>query len=160
MLALTIDGFLRNDAHKQSDDGVKIYAGLCEAYRVVLLTDDHPVKAEYWLKSKGLSEHAMVIGHTVLRRNDSLRIDQIDHLRTEGPVGLVIDPDPAVMAYCLSVGIPGMLYLHPQYSRPEFRPDAPAPRSWDQINAELDRQSGLLSQDKRITEDFEKEFED
>lgn len=162
MICVTLDGFVRNRSGNPIPDGLKILAMLCEQYRVAVLTDDLAAAGKRWVEQRNVpTEPAMVIGSDLAVRRDSiLRLDQVDYARTLGPVEFVVDPDPMVIAECMRRGVPGLLYTSPPYSRPEFRPDAPPPRSWDEIQRVLDEQEDLRLKDKRLDQERDQRFGD
>jgi len=65
---------------------------------------------------------------------------------------MYVDADPTVVAEALRMGITSLLFSSPQYSRPEFRPDAPKEiRRWDDIVSERTRQQAMKAVDARFS---------
>lgn len=161
MIAVALDGFLRSDKGIPIDYAIKMFDAMASEFPIAVLADGEVVVTKQWMSLRGLHAYVTILGREVpVRGGETLRQAQIQYLRTLGPVSLVIDPDPATVAWLLSTGTPALLHAHPKYSRPEFRPDAPGIRTWATIMEELDRQAEMLTSDDRLREDrFNGRFE-
>jgi hypothetical protein len=136
---IALNGVLRSDANTPIREGRMLYDALIDAYRVVIMADEPQERAEHWLKQYGVKGYAgLLTPNVMLTDEDPLRPRQIATARALGRVDLVIDADPQVVAHCLEIEIPSLLFLHPKTSRPEWRPDNR--RSWDEITALLEKQ--------------------
>jgi len=134
-------------------DGSALYKSLNENYRVILITDDKD-KSEVWLKMNNLSQKTddiIQIMDTPLGDN---KFRTVDMLRSKGKIDFVITDDLDLSKQLLEVGILTLIFLHPRYVRPEFRPDGrTGAKSWSSITDELDKQQGLYVDDKRLTDE-------
>lgn len=151
MIVVALDGFLRSQSKVPIPHAVKMFANLTQNFPTWVLADGTKLEAEHWLATRGLRDWVGVLGDAIpTRTGETLRQAQVAHLRARGPIELAVDPDPASAAWLVATGTPCLLHLHPSYSRPEFRPDAPGIRTWDEIQAELDRQEKMLVADARL----------
>lgn len=114
--------------------GVLLYAALRTSYKVVILTDSDVEMAATWL-----SRHR-IAGYVSIQPRDSL-----ESLRSAGyAVDLVVDASPDRIAQAMKLGMPGLLFAHPSFARPEFRPDAQRGiREWSVMQEEIDLQASL-----------------
>lgn len=152
---LAIDGVLRDAGGLPLRDGVVLYESLCLSYRVVLASSN-PERDDLWLRAEGLRSHQEVVGipPAFLRGTTGLRRAQAEALLgSGGAVSLVVDADPQVVLEATERGLVSVLYVHPKFSRPEWRPDRDqTPRPWDDLVAEIERQSALASTIKPVNE--------
>jgi hypothetical protein len=120
-----------------------------DSKKVTLLVKDK-VEAERWLKNSGISkfEEIMDYSYITLGENNNLRL--VEYCRSQGKVELVITADIELAKYLLEQGIHTLMFLHPTYIRPEFRPDGRGRKDWDAVVEELDRQQELYADDKRV----------
>lgn len=154
-IAITLDGVFRRitDQNVVNPNGIMLFEGLKQFGRVTFLADGFTrdlAQIEHFLKINRISGY-VGIDLSVLSDGGSIvdrRLVQINRLRRNGPVSIVIEPDPKVAAGLLAEGIPTLLYLHPQYSVPSWRPDYNgSPRRWDDLVAETDRQNTLRAEE-------------
>lgn len=158
-VAMVVDGVLR----QPNDNGVIIqglllYKSLVKDHRVSLIIDSAAKeKVQYWLIMNGLTEHINEIYWDDIDPDDapSRRIAQVGRLRTGGPLGLVFEADTEVATALLNAGIPSMLFIHPQYTHPEHRPEySSGPTPWNELLAEKTRQMEARATDTRLKEIF------
>lgn len=158
MILMTIDGVLRQAGHLSADEtGVLLYQRLCsDKQRVGLLgSSDGPEKDEWFLNTEGLTQHCLYIPYRSEAHptEHGRRIAQISKARASGRVALVVDPDPTVIATLHEDGIPALLYLHPRYTTPEFRPDFKSEaKPWDEMVKVIDYQAELKAKQKPLYE--------
>lgn len=138
--------------------GLRLLVALQTMYKTVLLCDEaDAAPVDHFLAQNNLHDHAYLIlreAWQVGYDHAELRMAQVEHLRgvLSMPVSLVVDPDPRVAAQVMHQGIVGVLFAHPQYQRPEFRPDDDrGVRAWDEIVNEITVQRELKGQDQRLT---------
>ena len=147
---IACEGVLRTPTGAPIPEGIALYAMLCQGYRVVLCLDGPVSEAEHWLISNGFTLHDAVMDHTLAYTGMDLRERHVDVERTKGRVEMLVDPSPERVAMGLRKGITSILFAHPQYARPEFRPDLTRKiRPWESIAAELDAQNEIL-RDQRL----------
>lgn len=148
MILLPIEGVLRQPGGLRPDPtGVLLYRALCSHGRVGLLgSEEGQEKDEWFLNTEELVGHASYI----LYRMDAhptdhgRRVSQISKARAAGHIELVVEPNPEVVATLHEEGIPTLLYLHPKFTNPEFRPDFKSFASpWDDMVKVIDYQAEL-----------------
>lgn len=156
---MTVEGVIRqNNGDGVIHQGQLLYHALASTSKVALVSNSlHEDKVEYWLRINGFRDHAYLF---CARTDDPFevagsRLRQIRSVTdTQHAVDLVIDPDPEIAAALMHEGIPTMLFLHPRYSRPEFRPDHEEEVTpWDRLVAEVDSQALLRTADTRPDND-------
>lgn len=150
-IGFVLDGVLRrlNDQSAISNNGLILFSGLKPWGRVTFLVDGQPSDidmVEHFLKVHRITGH---VGIDIAARSDGVdtvdrRLAQITRLRRTGPINFVIEPDPKIAATLLANGIPTLLYLHPQFTVPSWRPDYNGRlRRWDDLVSETERQVEL-----------------
>lgn len=142
--------------------GIRLLAALSGSYKAVLATDEANAEhVEHWLKQQGLSDF---YGILLVRRpveaeldHTALRMAQFDFVRSLGfSLDMVIDSDPGVVRQVMMRGGVGLLFAHPQYLRPEFRPDSERGlKAWNEIEQEVEQQALLKSGDVRLASLYE-----
>ena len=64
---------------------------------------------------------------------------------------MVVTADLDLATKLLQEGLDTLVFLHPTYLRPEFRPDGrQGVRSWAAIEAEMDKQIEMIKEDPRV----------
>lgn len=152
---LVVEGVLR----QETGDGVIgpgkiLYQALAEIGKVALVSNSlHEDKVEYWLRINGFRDHEYLFP---ARTDDPFevggtRLKQVQSVTaTQHSIDFVVEPDPEIAARLMHDGVPTMLFLHPRYARPEFRPDwEEKVTPWDTLVAEVESQTLLRTADKR-----------
>lgn len=160
-IVLSLDGVLRSDTGDLVTDGLFMYRSMKVLGRVILLTSMDRQMAEVWLMMHNMSDYDELIDSSVaLDPSEKLRHRQLAVARTRGEITMYVDADPSMVAESLRLGITSLLFSSPQYSRPEFRPDAPkGVRRWDDLVGERTRQQALKAADYRLQQDDLASFE-
>lgn len=154
-VAIVVEGILRmpNDS-SVIIPGLLLYKSLVKDHRVSLIFDSSDKeKIQYWLLMNSLVDHVREIYWEDTDPEDCAqrRMNQISRLRRDGPLSLVFESDTDAAAKLLSNGIPSFLFLHPQYTHPEHRPDFKSePRPWSELLAEKTRQREARITDTRL----------
>jgi len=154
-VAIVVNGVLRqpNDS-SVIIPGLLIYKSLVKDHRVSLIIDSAAKeKVQYWLLMNGLTDHVNEIYWEETDPDDdgARRLRQVARLRRQGPLSLVYESDTAVATKLLQAQIPTMLFLHPTYTHPDFRPGpAKEPTPWDSLLAEKIRQQEARATDTRL----------
>lgn len=153
-VVLVLDGVLRREGTNAVNlQGLRLYHALASTGRLAILCGEDVEMAEWFLRSNGLSEHAYLIGEDKRYASSvsGRREYQLSQLRAQGAhVEFVVEPNPDVAAYLFSIGVPVLVYLHPQYSQPSFRPDyGRTATPWDSLQAEIDYQIAMRVKDTR-----------
>lgn len=147
-IVVTVEGVLR-----KLTDGSRIHEGVELVQRlsgegignntIIHLTSGPASEAESWLDAHDIACD-LVLG----ARED--RVLQLRRLRYEWgyPVMLVVEPDPDIAVDLMADGYTTMLFLHPEYAKPEWRPDHEhAMKTWDEI-----RDMRTKDIDRRVTD--------
>lgn len=150
-IGFVLDGVLRRITDSQALDpnGRTLFEGLKGFGRITFLADgfsrDRQV-IEHFLKINRITDY-VDIDITVLSDGPdrvSRRLTQINRLRRTGPISFVVEPDPKIAAALVADGVMTLLYLHPQFTVPSWRPDyIGGVRRWDDLVAETERQETL-----------------
>ena len=135
---VTFDGVLRTSNGAANTDMITVCRSLALHTPIRLMLDGDTGEAERWLESRDLFKLFIgAIPSHVQRRSESLREDQLEAALPSG-VRLVIDNDPAFIAYAMSRNVAGLLYCHPVFMPPEARPDHRL-KPWDALQKEIDK---------------------
>lgn len=154
-VAVVLEGVIAREVGEGTiPQGLRLYAGLMEIYKVALITDREDVEVvRHWLRVNGLDKHPYLITTDLKDPLDpgERRMAQISRLRRAGcAVELLIEPNPQVAAHVMRQGIAVLNYLHPNYSNPRFRPDFREEITpWSDLVEEVERQRALREQDQR-----------
>jgi hypothetical protein len=151
-IVMSLDGVIRADNGDLIPPGLILYRGFHSLGRVILLTELDRVRAEAWCVLHNLADYDELIDQTVVIDPDEpLRLRQLHVARSRAPIDFYLDSDPTWVAKAFEMGITSVLFSHPSYARPEFRPDAPKGiRPWDELVAERTRQQAMIAADKRL----------
>lgn len=156
---VTLDGIIRKTgtAAALNPGGLALYRALATTGRLAILCGTDPENAEWFLRTNGLASHAYVVPESVEAAPTiaGRRRAQISFLRSQGShIEFVIDPDPEVIAALHEDGVPGLLYLHPQFSQPSFRPDYESvAKPWDVLVEKVDYQIRMKAEQVRPEEE-------
>jgi hypothetical protein len=157
-VAMVVNGILRqpNDS-SVIIAGLLIYKSLVKDHRVSLIIDSAAKeKVQYWLLMNGLTDHVNEIYWEETDSEDTAtrRLHQIGRLRRQGPLSLIYESDMEAATKLIQAQIPTMLFMHPTYTHPDFRPGtAKEPTPWDDLLAEKVRQQEARATDTRL-QDF------
>ena len=154
-VVIFMDGVIRKERDQSIImDGAAIYKSFNENYHTILVADDRE-RAEIWLKTNNLAKSLDDIFQIVDTPLDNPPLLTVETLRSRGKLDFVVTSDPELAKDLLEQGITTMLFLHPRYIRPEFRPDGrKGVRSWEKITEEMDKQQGLYMDDRRISDGY------
>lgn len=154
-VAIVVNGILRqpNDS-SVIISGLLVYKSLVKDHRVSLIIDSAAKeKVQYWLLMNGLTDHVNEIywDETDPEDTGQRRLRQVARLRKQGPLSLVYESDTEAATKLLQAQIPTMLFLHPQYTHPDFRPGhSSEPTPWNDLLAEQVRQQEARATDTRL----------
>lgn len=160
-IAMSLDGVIRSDTGDLIPNGLIVYRGFHSLGRVILLTELDRTRAEAWCVLHNMSDYDDLIDDSVtVDPHEPLRIRQLHVARSKGPIDFYVDASPRWAAEAFRMGMTSMLFSHPSYARPEFRPDAPkGVRPWDELIAERTRQQAMIAADRRLKNDELVNFE-
>ena len=139
---------MRNNKQAPIYEGTALYNVLKDSQKLTILCKDK-VDAERWLKSSNVGAIDDLVDYSYITGTDDQDLRLVEYCRSQGKVELVITADVELSKYLLEQGLHTLLFLHPTYIRPEFRPDGRGRRAWTAITEELDRQQELYATDSR-----------
>jgi hypothetical protein len=153
-VVISIEGVLkRPNSDAVIPAGQLLYHGLAETHAVHLADDadtfnSSKLLAQNWLKRSGFNKHIRVIKPYASDRYGLL--GGIQSLRPDLHVDLVVVADPTVASALLAAGYTTVLFTHPRYARPQWKPDYRGePKAWDDVVAEIEAQDEHYAQDAR-----------
>lgn len=157
--AIVVDGVLRKPVGGTPiPAGVALYHALCAAFNVVLVIDGSAADEEelqHFLDTEMLTTHGL-IAYGIRADLDAprTRVMQAGRLRQAGyALDLIVEPDPVVSAYLFNAGNNVLHFMHAQYARPDWRPDAESgQRNWADLVREETRAAQLRAEDNRIND--------
>lgn len=126
-----------------------MYIALAPSKKVTVLCEDRE-DAERWMKTSNFGEIAETLDYSYISAVEDKDFALVQYCRSQGKVELVITADVELAERLLADGLHVLLFLHPMYMRPEFRPDGRGRRAWDAITEELDKQQKLYEEDRRV----------
>jgi len=149
-IVIFMDGVMRSESKIPIYEGISLYKSLNVNGTVMLACDDQE-EAARWCKEHKLTGIDGFISNKTVGEYEDKDFLKIQHQQSNGPLHMVIVSDIDLAKKCLQNGIKTLLWLHPVYLSPKFRPDGRTGRkSWDDLVGELDRQVELMAEDDRI----------
>ena len=140
---ISLEGVLKNDRDAPVGEGRMLLETMKLAHiRMTMLTSGTMARAEHWLRVNMVDVDDVIANDVLLDPTEDLRQRQIQVARARGQVSMVIDADPEVIAWALSEGLVGLLFVHPALMLPKARPVG-VRRPWGAIQDELDRQAKI-----------------
>jgi hypothetical protein len=147
-----LDGVVKDQNDTPIPTGVLMVSTLTVYNRLTYLTSGTREDAQRWLNVNKIVDFDNIIDKRVSLVEEPLSERQIKYARSQGPIELLITANPATWKFAFELGIPVVLFASPDYTRPEFRPDAPKrQRSWDEIERAIKAQNELRTQDARLS---------
>ena len=145
-----VDGVLRSESGSPIYQGLALYRMFNEDVRVILLTDERE-KTNRWLLEHKINKFDDLIDRNVPGVLEDPDIEQVKYVRSQGKVELVVTSDTELAKKLLEIGLDTLLFLHPTYLRPEFRPDGrQGMKAWADIENEIDKQIEMIKEDPRV----------
>lgn len=149
MILIFLDDVLRAPSQAPLYEGRDLYLALAPSKKVTVLCKDRE-DAERWMKLSNFGDVAETIDYSYITAVDNKDLALVQYCRSQGKIELVVTADVPLAEKMLEDGLHVLLFLHPMYMRPEFRPDGRGRKSWDDITIELDKQQQLYLEDKRV----------
>jgi hypothetical protein len=149
-IVIFVDGVLRSETGSPIYQGLALYRMFNEDVRVVLLCDDY-AKTNRWLLEHKINKLDDLVDHSVPGVFDDHEFEQVKYVRSQGKVDLIVTANTDLAKKLLEIGLDTLLFLHPSYLRPEFRPDGrQGMKSWASIEDEIDKQLEMIREDPRV----------
>lgn len=149
MILFFLDDVLRNAKGSPLYEVAAILNAVKDSKKVTILSKNNE-DADRWLKSVNVGKIDDLVDYSFITAVEDKDYWLVEYCRANGKVDLVITADVDLAKRLLEVGVNTMLFLHPMYIRPEFRPDGRGRRKWDAIVEELDKQQELHAEDTRV----------
>ena len=124
--AITLHGVLQQPNGAPNPQGMALYRALSTVGRLAILGGLDRAKDEWFLATQGLDDHVDFLPESIEKGPTELarRLAQIGALRAKGThIEMAVEPDPEVVAAIHEQGVPTLMYLHPRFTQPAFRPD-------------------------------------
>jgi hypothetical protein len=151
-ILVDLNGVLRGEKDQPISQGVIMVGSLSSWNRIMLMSALDEVATKYWLDTNKVVDFDKIIDSSAGLVNEELGKRQINFARSLGPIDLFITNNPSLWAYAFDQGIASVMFGVPNYTRPEFRPDAPKRvRAWDEIEKSIEEQNILRTNDVRLT---------
>jgi hypothetical protein len=145
-----VDDVLRSSTGSPIYQGLALYRMFNEDVRVILLTDDRD-KTHRWLLEHRINTFDDLVDRNVPGVLDNPDLEQVKYCRSQGKVELVVTGNVELSKKLLEIGLDTLLFLHPTYLRPEFRPDGrQGMKAWADIEEEIDKQIEMIKEDPRV----------
>ena len=149
-IVMFVDGVLRHNSNSPIYAGMALYRMFSEDMRVVLLSEEKE-KTHRWLLEHKVNTYDDLVDSTAPGILENPELERVKVCRSQGKVGLGVTANVELAKELLEQGIDTLLFLHPNYLRPEFRPDGrQGVRSWKAIEEEMDKQMEMLKEDPRV----------
>jgi len=145
-----VDDVLRSSTGSPIYQGLALYRMFNEDVRVILLTDDRE-KTHRWLLEHRINTFDDLVDRNVPGILNDPDLEQVKYCRSQGKVELVVTGNVELAKRLLEIGLDTLLFLHPTYLRPEFRPDGrQGMKAWADIEEEIDKQIEMIKEDPRV----------
>lgn len=149
---ITLQDVIRQHTGALNPQGRTLYEGFVHLGSTVILGEEDAEKDKWFLATQGMSGHSNYIPLDTDVSPDPVeqRLNQVRQLRAAGMlVELAVDPNPEVVAALHLEMVPTLLYLHPRFSQPSFRPDFESvARPWDELTSAVEYQ--ITQRAKRV----------
>ncbi len=147
-----VEGVLRTPKGGPIYQGLALYKLLNENNKVILLCDNK-TKDDIWLRQHKINKLDDLIGTDIPGITDFPSWRQVEYVRAQGPVEMVICSDPVLGKRLLEAGITTLMFLQPSYITEGFRPDSKVGvKSWSAIVDEIVKQQEQFTEDPRVQE--------
>lgn len=142
---LVVDGVLRKPAtNAVIESGRALYWSLVETGRLALLCGEDRDKVDWFLRTNAFNKHVHLIPEdpTSSPTPSGRRLQQIRELRrAQSNITFVVEPNPAIALDLYKESVPVMVYLHPVYTQPAFRPGYKSvAKPWEDLISEVEFQ--------------------
>lgn len=156
-VAISFEGVLQHPEHKTRNvAGITLFFALSNEYEVMLMTNQTEEDVRTWCMENAVPIHQIIGIYEDQHRSYSPKVNRVENIRmlrniVNYPIELVIDCDPWVTQQLMYFGFSVMLFLHPMYSRPEWRPDTkPGIEAWATLNERIKTDAAMQMADMRL----------
>lgn len=151
-ILVDVDSVIRTlGTHQPIQPGIIMTGSLSAFNKLTFITVNNKEDLQRWLDTHSIVDFDNIIDRSVALLGEDIKERQVQVARTRGTVDLVLTGDPRLWVFAFEQGIPAVMFGAPEYSRVEFRPDAPKKvRAWDDIVTAIDKQNELRTKDARL----------
>ena len=149
-IVVFLDGVMRSDNKVPIFEGISLYKALNANAKVAIACEDEE-EAQRWCLEHKLEDVDGFISDKTVGEYENKDLLKVQYQQGQGPLHLVLTGDVDFAQTLLANGIKALLFVHPVYLSPKFRPDGRVGRkSWTDLVGELDRQVNLKLEDNRL----------
>lgn len=149
-ILLYADGVLRNKRRVPIRESLVLYRALKETQKIFIACEDR-AECETWMRQHNLKAFDDLVDGRVPVSSEILEVSQAEWVRSQGKLEMVMTGNVEAAKELLERGFRTLLLLDPEYIDPASRPDnRNGRRSWNNIQAELDKQQEMYAEDPRI----------
>lgn len=155
---MQVEGVLRKPVTGAPiESGRRLYLGLSQFYRIVLVTENDRQYSGEWLGMHSFTRHDHIVyfEDSIVTRK-YFWLDTARSLRTRYgyDVDTCVVPDPADAALLIRYGFSTLLFTQAAYALPEWSPDhSKGIKPWEELTAEVQRGRAIRAADKRMEDD-------
>ena len=127
-VVMVVEGVLQKVIGGQElREGISLYGAFFHGgYDIILVSSQVDSKVGTWLWNNGLIHHSLV----------TFSVEEA--MRKGRDVLLVVTPNPQQARRLFAQGVTSLLFAHPSYAQPEWRPDAKGPEvGWNELSREM-----------------------
>jgi hypothetical protein len=160
-ILMKVEGVLTNHLGKPIHAGEHLYRVLVNDNRLVLSSNRTYDDLARYTASRSLRDWATLRGSEEVLPGVDLYWRHIEVEKSSGILDFVVTNDPTIIEKCMAASIPALLFVHPTFMVPEYRPDSDSPvRPWDVMVADMERRTVAAGKDDRLKfEDVDLGFE-
>jgi hypothetical protein len=151
-ILVDLNGVLKGKSDEPISTGIILVGTLSVYNRILFVADTTEAEAKQWLNLNKVVDYDVIFDSSFGLAGENLIERQIKVARSRGPIDLFITNNPSNWAFAFDLGIPSVMFGVPEYTRPEFRPDAPRRlRAWNDIEEAIHKQYTLRTEDARLS---------
>jgi hypothetical protein len=120
-------------------EGISLYHCFFQGGYDVILVSNHMSDVSDWLWKSGLTRHSLVVS-------------SVEEAMAKGHnVTLVVTPNPEQARRLFAQGVTTLLFAHPSYAQPDWRPDYIGPKvGWNELSREIADEAARKLADHRM----------
>jgi hypothetical protein len=138
---MVVEGVLQQIVGGQElREGCSLYgAFFLGGYDIVLVSSQKDAKMADWLWQNGLTHHSLV----------TFSVEEA--MRKGHDVIMVVTPNPRQARRLFAQGVTSLLFTHPSYAQPEWRPDYVGPMvGWNELSRDIADEAARKLTDDRM----------
>lgn len=151
---ISIEGVLKSDQEQILPEGLALFHGLRTQMHIVFSSlETRDVAVRRWFREAGIANETFA--RLELARADESELEtrtrHVLETRAQGyDLRYVVESNPQVAKYCISMGVTPLLCPHPLYGRESFLPHSrEGGQSWYEMEMALQQQEATKAEDER-----------